>query len=132
MTHPDTASDLFSTPPAAPANPAWWTAAIEGTCTHGGHGYDGDECTDAPADDNAIPATMDETDTTGALAARQGADALAATRAAGRDWRGVAPADFGRRTRHVQTAMMLTAADGTVLAPGADELGTLDLFSGDL
>jgi hypothetical protein len=29
-------------------NPAWWEAAIAGLCSHGGHGPDGDTCSDAP------------------------------------------------------------------------------------
>jgi hypothetical protein len=32
----------------ASGNPAWWEAAISGTCSHGGHGWDGDTCSDAP------------------------------------------------------------------------------------
>jgi hypothetical protein len=32
----------------AAANPDWWERAIAGICSHGGHGWDGDVCTDAP------------------------------------------------------------------------------------
>jgi hypothetical protein len=27
----------------------WWTDAVAGKCSHGGHGWDGETCTDAPA-----------------------------------------------------------------------------------
>ena len=31
-----------------PANPEWWERAIAGLCSHGGHGWDGETCSDAP------------------------------------------------------------------------------------
>jgi hypothetical protein len=34
---------------AAAANPGWWEAAANGTCSHGGHDWDGETCDDAPA-----------------------------------------------------------------------------------
>jgi hypothetical protein len=30
-------------------NPEWWERAVAGLCSHGGHGWDGDTCSDAPA-----------------------------------------------------------------------------------
>jgi hypothetical protein len=33
--------------PALNPNPAWWENAIAGTCSHGGHDWDGDPCDDA-------------------------------------------------------------------------------------
>jgi hypothetical protein len=47
------------------------------------------------------------------------------------DWTQMEPTDFGRPTHHVQTALMLTAADGTALTPDADPMGTLDLFGAE-
>ena len=34
----------------ASANPEWWEQAVAGVCSHGGHGWDGDTCSDAPED----------------------------------------------------------------------------------
>lgn len=34
----------------AAANPEWWERAVAGACSHGGHGWDGDTCSDAPQD----------------------------------------------------------------------------------
>jgi hypothetical protein len=31
------------------ANPDWWERAVAGQCSHGGHGWDGETCSDAPA-----------------------------------------------------------------------------------
>jgi len=31
-----------------PANPDWWERAVAGACSHGGHGWDGETCSDAP------------------------------------------------------------------------------------
>ncbi len=31
-------------------NPRWWENAVAGICTHGGHDWDGETCSDAPAD----------------------------------------------------------------------------------
>lgn len=28
-------------------NPAWWERAVAGVCSHGGHGWDGETCSDA-------------------------------------------------------------------------------------
>jgi hypothetical protein len=44
------------------------------------------------------------------------------------DWTAMDPAAFGRDAKPVQLALMLTEADGTVCAPDADPMGTLDLF----
>jgi hypothetical protein len=33
-----------------PPGPDWWVRAIAGTCSHGGHGWDGETCSDAPAE----------------------------------------------------------------------------------
>jgi hypothetical protein len=38
-------------PYAPPPNPAWWESAVAGTCSHGGHGPDGETCDDAPPED---------------------------------------------------------------------------------
>lgn len=38
----------------AGANPRWWETAIAGTCSHGGHGWDGDTCSDAPAEPEPV------------------------------------------------------------------------------
>lgn len=51
------------TRPDPAANPRWWEAAIAGTCSHGGHGWDGDTCDDAPAqatDETGSQETSDE------------------------------------------------------------------------
>ena len=37
------------------SNPEWWERAISGTCSHGGHGWDGDTCSDAPDHDCGEP-----------------------------------------------------------------------------
>lgn len=42
---------------AASANPGWWERAVAGVCSHGGHGWDGEVCSDAPE-----PASTDEED----------------------------------------------------------------------
>lgn len=39
----------------APTNPEWWERAITGLCSHGGHGWDGDTCGDAPVTDLECP-----------------------------------------------------------------------------
>jgi hypothetical protein len=30
-------------------NPGWWERAVAGECSHGGHGWDGETCSDAPS-----------------------------------------------------------------------------------
>jgi hypothetical protein len=29
-------------------NPEWWERAVAGVCSHGGHGWNGETCSDAP------------------------------------------------------------------------------------
>ena len=36
-------------PADSTTNPEWWERAVSGTCSHGGHGWDGDTCSDAAA-----------------------------------------------------------------------------------
>ena len=36
------------------SNPEWWQRAVSGTCSHGGHGWDGGTCSDAPPEDDLI------------------------------------------------------------------------------
>jgi hypothetical protein len=40
---------LASAQPGESASPAWWERAIAGECSHGGHGWDGETCSDAPS-----------------------------------------------------------------------------------
>ena len=35
---------------ATTGNPEWWERAIAGVCSHGGHGWDGDTCSDADSE----------------------------------------------------------------------------------
>ena len=41
------------------SNPEWWERAVSGTCIHGGHGWDGDTCSDAPATQAAAGHVVD-------------------------------------------------------------------------